>query len=194
MKIAGRWPGTQAVLLSSIIVALGLVLAPATIWAQKVEIGYDKAADFSQYKTYSWIPRTVPPTNPLLATIIDNTIEYELSQKGLRKVDNDPDLLVKSYGGASDVQGGFAASDPGYTASGGEPMPGTNMWGGSLPATPVPQVMKGSLTVDLVDAKQKHLVWRATAKGKMDYDKRSKLVDQANKAVEEMFKKYPPEK
>jgi hypothetical protein len=193
MKIAGWWPGTQAVLLSSIM-AFGLALAPATMWSQKVEIGYDKGADFSQYKTYSWIPRTVPPTNPLLATIIDNTIDYELSQKGLRKVNSDPDLLVKSYGGASDVQGGFAASDPGYTASGGEPLPGGNMWGGSLPATPVPQVMKGSLTVDLVDARQKHLVWRATAKGKMDYDKRSKLVDQANKAVEEMFKKYPPEK
>ena len=169
------------------------VLAATTAWAQKVETGYDKSADFSRYKTYSFIPRTTPATNPLLATIVDNDIEYELNQKGLRKVDSNPDLLVKCYGGAGEVEGGFAA-DPGYTATGGAPMPGTTMWTGSLPATPVPQTMHGSITVDLVDARQKHLVWRATAKGKMDYNKRSKLLEQANKAVAAMFKKYPPAK
>jgi hypothetical protein len=68
------------------------------------------------------------------------------------------------------------------------------MWGGTLPATPVPQIMHGTITVDLIDARQKHLVWRATAKGKMDYNKRSKLLEQANKAVSEIFKKYPPSK
>jgi Domain of unknown function (DUF4136) len=170
------------------------LLAVGAAWGQKVKVGYDKSADFSKYKTYSWIPRTAPSTNPLLATLIDNNIDYQLNQKGLSKVDSNPDLLVKSYGGAEDVKGGWAPQDPNYTASGGAPMPGDNMWEGSLPATPVPQVIEGSITVDLVDAKQKHLVWRATATGKMDYDKRSKLLDQANKAVSEMFKKYPPSK
>jgi hypothetical protein len=167
-------------------------LAVASVWAQKVETGYDKSADFSRYKTFAWIPSPVPATNPVLATLINAGIEQQLTQKGLRKVDSDPDLLVKSYGGATDVAGGFAAADPNYTASGGAPMPGDNMWAGSLPPTPVPQVMKGSITVDLIDARQKHLVWRGTAKGKMDYDKREKLLDQANKAVTEIFKKYPP--
>ena len=169
-----------------------LLLAAVIARAQKIEIGYDKSADFSQFKTYSVIPRTVQATNPMLATIIDNDIEYELNQKGLRKVERDPDLLVKSYGGMNAVEGGFAAQDPGYAATGGAPI--SNAWGGSLPPTAVPQVAHGSITVDLIDARQKHLVWRATAKGKMDYEKRSKLLDQANKAVEQMFKKYPPSK
>ncbi len=185
---------SRGIKLGVAVTATLFVLAAATAGAQKVKIGYDKSADFGQYKTYSWIPRTAPATNPLLATLIDNDIDYALSQKGLRKVDSDPDLLVKSYGGVEDVQGGFATQDPNYTASGGAPMPGATMWGGSLPPTPVPQVMQGSITVDLVDARQKRLVWRATAKGKMDYDKRSKLLEQANKAVSEMFKKYPPPK
>jgi hypothetical protein len=176
------------------VIAILLPLAVATARAQKVEIGYDKSADFSQYKTYSMIPRTFPATNPLLATLINNDIEAELQKKGLRKVDSDPDLLVKSYGGADDVAGGIAAEDPTHAATGGDPMPGATVWGGSLPATPVPQVMHGSITVDLFDARQKHLVWRATAKGKMDYDKRSKLLEQANKAVSKMFEKYPPSK
>src|SRR5215472_6832852 len=171
---------------------LFVVLAVASGWAQKVKTGYDKSADFSRYKTFAWIPSTVPATNPVLATLINADIEHELNQKGLRKVDSNPDLLVKSYGGADEVAGGFAPPDPGYTASGGAPLPGDTMWVGALPPTPVPQVMHGSITVDLIDARQKRLVWRGTARGKMDYDKREKLLDQANKAVSEIFKKYPP--
>lgn len=178
-------------------VLAGIVMCLLTTpgaWAQKIQTGYDKAADFSHYRTYAWIPRQTPATNSLLATIIDNDIEYELEQKGLRKVDHDPDLLVKSYGGAEGVSGGFAASDPTHGAVGGVPIQGTGMWEGSLPATPVPQYMEGAITVDLVDAKQKQLVWRATARGKMDYDNRQKMLDKANKAVAAMFKKYPPAK
>jgi len=169
-----------------------LLLVAVSAWAQKVETGYDKSANFSKYKTYAFIPRATPAANPAIATIIDYDVEYELNQKGLRKVDNNPDLLVRVYGGPGEVESSYAAEDPSHIATGGYPMPGTTMWAGSLPATPNPQVIHGSITVDLIDAGQKHIVWRATAKGKMDYDKRSKMLDKANKAVEEMFKKYPP--
>jgi len=171
-----------------------LIVVRATMWGQKIEIGYDKSADFGKFTTYSMVPRTVPATNPMIATIVDNDIEYELNQKGLHKVDRNPDLLVKSYGGGNEVQGGFAAEDPTHAATGGAPMPSANVWGGSLPPVAIPQVMHGSITVDLVDARQNRLVWRGTAKDKMDYEKRSKLLDQANKAIADMFKKYPPTK
>ena|SRR5215471_11050516 len=186
MRSSRIWPGAVTSLL------LLFILAVAGVSAQKVKTGYDKSADFGKYKTFAWIPNTAPATNPVLATLINADIEHELNQKGLRKVDSNPDLLVKSYGGAEDVAGGWAAQDPSYTASGGAPLPGDTMWVGALPPTPVPQVMHGSITVDLIDAKQNRLVWRGTAKGKMDYDKRGKLLDQANKAVSEIFKKYPP--
>ena len=173
-----------------------LLLAVATASAQKVETGYDKATDFSKYKTYALVPRTTPAMNPTLATIIDYDVEYELNHKGLRKVDmnSNPDLLVKVYGGPGEVESGFGPEDPTHIATGGYPMPGSTMWAGSLPWSPNPQVMRGSISVDLFDAHQKHLVWRAIAKGKMDYQERSKMLDKANKAVEEMFKKYPPAK
>jgi len=112
MRSRGIFPGVA-------VTATLFLLAVSMAWAQKVETGYDKSADFSQFKTYAWIPRTAPATNPILATLIENDIEYELNQKGLRKVDSDPDLLVKSYGGAADVQGGWATEDPNYTATGG---------------------------------------------------------------------------
>lgn len=176
------------------LVALFLLSAAPSSLAQKVQVGYDKSADFSRFKTYSWIPAETPSTNPLVATMVNLDIDHELAQKGLTKVDHDPDLLVKSYGGGEDVKGGFAANDPGHAATGGAPITTASSWGGSLPATPVPQVMHGSITVDLVDARQKQLVWRGTARGKMDYQNHSKLLDQASKAVTAIFKKYPPPK
>jgi hypothetical protein len=174
------------------IVTISLVFGAISAWAQKVETGFDKAADFSKYKTYAWIPRVNPAANPALATILDQNIEYELNEKGLHKVDSNPDLLVKSYSGPADVQSSYAVEDPNFTATGGYPLPGGNMWGGSLAAAPNPHVMTGSITVDLIDAREKHVVWRGTAKGKVDYEKRSKMLDKASKAVMEMFKKYPP--
>jgi hypothetical protein len=168
------------------------LLAGVRAQGQKVETGYDKGADFAQYKTYAWVKRDVPPPNPLLAAIIANNIEVELNQKGMRRVASDPDLWVSFYGGAN-AQGAFAPADPGYTAYGGAPLPGTSIWTGSASATAMPQLLKGTLAIDLVDARASRLVWRATVKTNLDYDKRGKMLDQVNKAVSAMLKKYPPE-
>lgn len=170
-----------------------LLFGASAVWGQKVSTGYDKTADFSEFKTYAWIERQTPATNPVLAALIAANIDDELSKKGLRKVESNPDLLVTCYGGVG-AQSVFAAEDPGYTALGGAPLPGTNMWSGSVSAAPVADVVEGTLVVDLLDARQKRLVWRATAKANVDYNKRSKLLEQASKAVTEMFKKYPPSK
>lgn len=172
-----------------------LILLPglSAAWGQKVNTGYDKTADFSKFKTYAWIERRTPATDPVLAGLIAADIDGELSRKGLRRVESNPDLLVTCYGGLGS-QSVFAAEDPGYTTLGGAPLPGTSMWGGSVSSAPVAQVVEGTIVVDLVDARQKHVVWRATAKTKVDYEKRSKLFDRANKTVAAMFKKYPPPK
>jgi len=177
-------------------IRLGLLLVllgAAFVWAQKIKVGFDKSTDFGQFKTYSWIPRTTPPSVPLLATKIQLDVDYELQQKGLRKVESDPDLLV-TYQGGVDVKGATAAHDPGYTATGGIPPVNATMWGGSLPAGAVSQVMQGSLAVSLVDARQKQTIWTGTAKTKLDYEKQSKMFDQVGKAIEEMFRQYPPAK
>jgi hypothetical protein len=177
--------------LGHLLLTLILLSAPA-VWGQKISTGYDKTADFSQFKTYAWVERHTPATDPVLAAVIVADIDNELAKKGLHKTESNPDLLVNCYGGLGS-ESAFAAEDPGYTALGGAALPGTSMWGGSVSSAAVMQVVPGMLVVDLVDTHQKHLVWRATAKANLDYDKRSKLFDQANKAVVAIFQKYPPE-
>jgi Domain of unknown function (DUF4136) len=184
-RFGDRWSLTQLLL------TLILLSAPV-IWGQKINTGYDKTADFSQFKTYAWAERHTPATDPILAAVIVANIDSELAKKGLRKTDSNPDLLINCYGGLGS-ESAFAAEDPGYTALGGTPLPGTSMWGGSVSSDAVMQVVQGMLVVDLVDTHQKHLVWRATAKANLDYDKRSKMFDQVNKAVVAIFKNYPPE-
>jgi hypothetical protein len=174
--------------------ALLLVLLSASFaWAQKIKVGYDKSTDFSQFKTYAWLPHQGPETIPLLHAKIRLDIDYELEQKGLRKVESDPDVLV-TYQAGVNTQSALPAYDTGYTASGGIPPPNTTMWGGSLPASSIDQVVKGTLAVTLVDARHKQTVWSGTVKAKVDYDKQEKMFDQVGKAITEMFKKYPPGK
>jgi uncharacterized protein DUF4136 len=162
-------------------------------FAQKIKTGYDKSVDFAGFKTYAWTQQQPSPIQPLVATAIAGNIEHELAAKGLRKVDQsqDPDLLV-SYHASGTAQSAYMQTDPGYLSTGGIPPPNATMWAGSLPATPLPQVMKGTLVIDLADARKKQLVWRSSAQAKVDYDKRSKIYDTVNKIVPEMFKNYPP--
>jgi Domain of unknown function (DUF4136) len=163
------------------------MLLGATLWAQKVKVGYDKQADFSKFKTYAWMPSQAPIARPLLAAHIAGTTDEELAKKGLQKVDSNPDLLITQYGGV-DTQGGVAATDPTYLTYGGAPPP---VWTGSVPAV-VTHAQEGYLTMDVVDAKSKQLLWRGKVKVHLDYEHKEKALDQVEKAVGKLLEKYPP--
>jgi len=167
--------------------AVALMLA-ASLWAQKVDVGYDKRVDFSQFKTYAWVENLPKTTKPLMSFAITGAVDDELGKRGLTKVASNPDLLVSFHGGV-DLQTSFAADDPTYASTGGVSANDPTGWVGS-PLTASSQVQKGTLIVDLMNAK--HLVWRGTAKANLDNEDKNKQLDQVNKAIEGMFKKYPP--
>jgi hypothetical protein len=62
--------------------------------------------------------------------------------------------------------------------------------GGGSSTTYVDRVVRGMLMVDVIDAKTKKLVWRATATDTIT-DNRQKNEKKIHKAVEKMFEKYP---
>jgi hypothetical protein len=175
------------------LVLLLVMLSVSITRAQNVKVGYDKSTEFAQFKTYAWIPRTTQSSMPLVGTKIQLDVDYELGQKGLRKVASDPDLLV-TYQSGIEGQSAAGAHDPGFTGTGGYPLPNDTMWGGSLPAGSVQHVVKGTLAVSLINARQKQTVWSGIAKANLDYEHQEKLYDQVGKAITKMFKKYPPSK
>jgi len=170
--------------ISTICVAMLIAVVGSAFAGVKTD--YDKGADFSRYKTYSW--QKVNVKNPLWVSRIQDAVDSQLSAKGWRRVDEGGDAsLVAScttqtertlqtfYDG---MGGGW-----GWRRFGG---------GGFGSATTTEQDYKeGTLVVDIFDASSKQLLWRGDATGTVNGnpDKQQKNLD---KEVQKMFKKFPP--
>lgn len=165
-----------------------LLLVGTSAQGQKVAVGYDRSADFSKFKTYSWT-KGVPAKNPQIDQQIIAVIEQQLEAKGLRRQNENADMTV-SYHAA--VMTDF---DQATVAR-----PGT--WGpqtGSMEQAW--QVVRGALILEMKDGSTHEELWRATATDTLSNDASkdvSKDVDKATKkirkAVEKMMKYYPPGK
>jgi hypothetical protein len=169
------------------IVLLLVISLPAL--AQKVTVDYDKAASFTNFKTYAWKEGT-PAKNPLIQTRITSAIEKELAAKGYKKVDaeQNPDLVVL-YHAAVDVE----------TQINTVSMGGYNGWygpygggGGGSSTTYVDKIPVGTLRVDIGDVKNKKLLWQGKAVSNLS-DKPEKVEKTINKSAEKMFKDFPPD-
>jgi hypothetical protein len=158
--------------------------------AQKIKVEYDKNLDFSKFKTFAW-GRHDAVSRPILALAVAGAIEEELTKRGLRKVESNPDVFIQMYGSV-DSEMSISYSDPLYSGMGGIPSfdSGFVMWGYMPGGTTAVTVHKGQLVVDVINASQKKLAWRGMATEKLS-DKKEKLVKQVNTAVEKMFQQYP---
>jgi len=173
---------------STFLLCLLILLACLAAHAQKITVEYDKSLDFSKFKTYAIDPVDNAP-RPMLRLAIQAAVQDDLTKRGLTKVDTNPDLYVQMYG-AIDTDFTAHYHDPIY--GGGIPPLNSKytVWY-SIPGTVTTVVIpKGQLVVDLLDARQKRLIWRGMANQKLS-DDRDELLDQVNTAVEKMFQQYP---
>lgn len=181
--------GCRAATLASACIVFALTVAISAS-AQKVKVEYDKSVDFSKFKSFAWGERDAS-ARPLLADIIVGTIQQELTSRGLQLTNADPDVYVQIYGGTNAEMG---VSYPAFLYSGMGGMPPFD--NSFLVWTPIPGttstvvVHAGQLVVDIIDASRKKLVWRGIAKDNLS-DNRSEALDQVNRAIEKLFKKYP---
>ena len=165
-----------------------IVLASMAAWAQKVDIDFNSNVDFSKFKTYAWLESKHPAKGLWPQRVMDG-VDKQLQAKRLMRVEMSvhPDLEVVYNSGIKErttVEG----YDYGY---GYGPWWG---WGGPRSVTYQTYVDKeATLAVDLVDAAQKELVWRGVARDTLS-DNSEKNQKKLDKALEKMFKKYPPKK
>lgn len=164
------------------------VFAGVAAQAQKIKVEYDKSFDFSKYKTFA-MDVYQESAKPMLRLAILAAVQDDLAKRGVKQVADNPDLYVQVYG-AIDSDFTTHYHDPIYGGTIPSINSGITLWH-NIPGTVTTVVIpKGELVVDLIDARQKQLVWRGIAKQKLS-DQRSKLLDQVNIAVEKMFEKYP---
>jgi hypothetical protein len=182
--------------MNKFLVSLALLLFASPVLAQKVKVDYDKAADFSKFKTYSWT-RGIPAKNPLVNLMLVEGIEQGMSSKGLTKVETDGDLqLSLSVAVEFDLQvshGGWdSRGNTGSSLQTGIPA------GGSSTAW---DVRKGTIVLDMSDKTSKNLLWHGLASETIkaeptnDFNKDAKKVEkQVKRAIEKLFQKFPPSK
>lgn len=62
--------------------------------AQRIRVGYDKGTDFVTSKTFSWEQPGMPVTSPLLFEKVVGSVDMDLKDRGLARVERDGDLLL----------------------------------------------------------------------------------------------------
>jgi Domain of unknown function (DUF4136) len=170
-----------AVLVSLLCFAVGM-----SAWGQKVNVDFDKEANFASFKTYTWAEGT-PAKNPLMDQRITDGINKQLAAKGLQKLEAsaNPDLVVLYHAAVSTETQLNTMNTGGYGWG--------YRWGGGMgtSTTTVDKIPVGQLTVDIGDAKTKKLLWMGNASDTLS-DKPEKNEKKINNALEKMFKKFPP--
>ena len=175
---------------------LTLTACSSVALPQKVKVGYDKSVDFSKYATYTWAPPGMPPSRPLLYRHVVGTIDEHLKSKGLKKTEQGGDLIVAAVGGID-----FGVNTPAGTPilptySGLPPSIDSGMWvGASGPSGGMaPLVSKGTLLLELVDARANKVIWSGSVAEKLDPDKQEESLRRVSKAIEKLLTNLPPEK
>lgn len=172
------------------LVLLLTCLISATAYAQKVSVDYEKAANFSSYKTYSWGKGT-PASNPLADQRIIAGIDAQLAAKGWQKVDGDSDVVV-IYSAATTTETQINTFESGGMWGGYRwGWGGYRGMGGGISTTTVQKIPIGQLIVDMADVKNKDFIWRGTASDTLS-DKPEKNQKKLAKALTKMFKNFPP--
>jgi len=148
--------------------------------AQKVEHDYDKHANFSQYHTFMWL-RQPRMHDPLMAQRVVEAVNAQLTAHGWQQVSEGADVGIVANGATQEEQtlATFYNDFPGWR------------WGVAEATTTVNTYTVGTLVVDLFDTHNKTAIYRAAATDTLS-DKAEKNADKLNKAVDKMFKDFPP--
>jgi len=164
-----------------------IAFASLTVNAQKVKVAANPNVDFSKFKTYTWDQATL--ANPIIKQYIITAVDREMTAKGLTKVDADADLLVTML---TAIGSDLTMTNPSWS-------PSLNSITTGIPdSSQAWAVTKGTLLIDITDARTKDGVWRGSATQTLengpsgDRAKDAKMVEKPiNKAVQKMFKKFP---
>jgi len=160
---------------TALFVALACMM-PLVASAQKVDVDYDKAVDFSKARTYAW-QTGQPVSNPLLHKRIISAIDRQLAAKGWTKVEASPSAVLV-YQAAVDEQKELSAWGSGPR------------WSGFGTAR-VETILVGQLVVDIYDASNAQLMWRGFVSDTVT-DSTEKNERKLNDAVAKLFKRFPP--
>ena len=167
----------------------------------RVVSDYDRDANFKEYKSYAFYKTGIDQAqiSDLDKKRILRAIETEMTSRGFTKSSN-PDILVSiftkereqvdvynnnfGFGWGGWGWGGFGWGGWGWGPGWG--------WGGAWGPN-VSTRTEGSLYIDLIDAKDKELVWQGRGVGTLNNVKNiEKKEERIRQFVSEILSEYPP--
>ena len=170
--------------------ALMVVLCALPAAAQKVYVDYDRDAVGRQYKTFAWQDTgpTLQDYAPLMHSRIKNGIEHYLTEGGFIEDPDNPDLYV-TYHTSSQEEVQFSVTSYGYGYGAGWGW--SPYWGaaGGGVSTTASTYERGTLVVDIWDAKTDEIVWRGTANAVIP-ENPQKAQKTVEKALEKIVKQF----
>lgn len=174
-------------------VGASLALAGCGPSRPAIRADQDPSANLSAYRSFSFVsPLSTDKAgySTVLSSHLKTAVTREMQNRGYRYVESGGDLLVNFYANSQDKQeirtyqtgptyGGY------YGYRGG--MYGG--WGGTEVQTV--NYREGTLSIDLVDAARKQLVWNGVAEGRVSKEARQNPGPAIDKVVGEIFAAYP---
>ena len=169
-------------------------LSAASCWAQKIDTEFDKALDFSQFKTFAIREGKINAKDPMLSSELveknlRSAIVEQLKAKGLTEVESKADLNVTFR--LTEGKGKQQVLTPGQTVDTIGPR-GRITERNTRPRRAGITQAKDTLVIDLRNTATKELAWRAVGVDKQDDP--GKLERRLPGMVTKAFQKYPPKK
>lgn len=148
----------------------------------KTSVDWDRKADFSKYRTWSW-KSTGDIRDPIWSRRVEDVLEDTLAARGVTKVKDGGDLWGV-------VHARFSVNEQVNTYSAGW---GYGWgWGGPMVTTVTP-IPVGAMIFDLVDTRTKELVWRGTASAELETGVSNEHREEnLRKVLAGLFANYPP--
>ena len=168
-----------------------LLVILAACSSHQVGYDYDRGADFSRYRTYAWVSGTQEATGDkrldtsLVNARIRAAVDAQLRAKGYTASSNGPpDFLIAYHAGLKDMMKG--ASTQNYI--------GDRAHGTFTTISDIQPYREGTLTIDIVDAASRQLVWQSSAKADVDPGLGPEERDaRVNNVVRAMLAHFPPQ-
>ena len=171
------------------IIPVFLLFALASCSSVNVNSDYDKNASFDNYKTYAYNKTGIDKVevSDLDKKRILRSIDEVMTSKGFSKSET-PDVLINFFTKERE-QVDVTQFNAGWGYGWGF---GWNpwIWGGN---TSINRYIEGTLTIDVIDAKKKELIWQGIGEGVLTKN-REKKDENIKEFVTKILEQYPPQR
>jgi hypothetical protein len=167
-----------------LMVLLILSIASALPATAQVMTDWDHAADFTKYRTYSWMK--VEAGDSLWSQRLEQDIDAQLAAKGWKRVDANGDTTVMAFRRTTSEQ----TLETLYDGFGGG-WRWRGFGGTGFATTTTETVRVGNVVVDIFDANTRKLLWRGKDKDDLS-ENADKNINKLQNDVRKMFRQFPP--